>query len=316
MSIYTDATTPRAGTKGVGTDDRELFLKEFGQMVLEAWQESNYFEGHCFTQSIQSGKSWQFPIIGRKRDAIEHVPGELIVGGGIENNEVIVTLDNMLVDSAFVPEIDALMASYALAAPYGQQLGESLSTTFDKRAAISHVLASRITDAPYTDGPLPSYYWDANLKTDPAKLEEAHYAAVQHIRERDIGGGEVRSFLPWQQFLMMAKFSGLDAKQTTGSANRAQATIGPVAGISITGANHIPNTNITTGLPKYRGNFASTVGFISNPMAVACLNRRGLRVTITDKEDRLGTLMIGSKFNGFGTLRGECSFELATAARA
>lgn len=315
MSSYTDATEPRAGkAKGAG-DDRALFLKEFGQMVLEAWQESNYFEGHCFTQSIQSGKSWQFPIIGRKRDATEHVPGELIVGGGIENNEVIVTLDNMLIDSVFVPEIDALMASYALAAPYAAQIGESLSVTYDKRAAISHVLASRVTDAPYTGGPVPSYFWDANLKTDPAKMEEAHYQAVEYIRTRDIGGGEVRSFLPWQQFLMMAKYSGLDAKQTTGSANRSAATIGPVAGISITGANHIPNTNITQGLTKYQGNFTNTVGFISNPMAVACLNRRGLRVTITDKEDRLGTLMIGSKFNGFGTLRAECSFELATASR-
>jgi hypothetical protein len=316
VSLYTDATEPRAGKpKGQGTDDRALFLKEFGQMVLEAWTESNYFEGHCFTQSIQSGKSWQFPIIGRKRDATEHVPGEVISGGGVENNEVVVTLDNMLIDSVFIPEIDTLMASYALSAPYAAQIGESLSTTFDKRAAISHVLASRVTDAPYTGGPVPSYYWDANLKTDPAKLEEAHFSAVQYIRERDVGGGEVKSFLPWQQFLMMSKYSGLDAKQTTGSSNRAQATIGPVAGISITGANHIPNSNITTGLTKYQGNFSNTVGFISNPMAVACLNRRGLRVTITDKEDRLGTLIIGSKFNGFGTLRAECSFELATASR-
>lgn len=315
MSEYTDSRQPAPGQVLGAGDERALFLKEFGQMVLEAWQESNYFEGHCFTQSIQSGKSWAFPIIGRKRDAEEHVPGEVILGGGIENNEVVVTLDNMLVDSAFVAEIDALMAAYSLAAPYAKQLGESLSTTYDKRAAISHVLASRVTAEPYTGGPVPSYYWDANLKTDPAKLEEAHYAAVQYIRERDIGGGEVRSFLPWQQFLMMAKYSDLDAKMTTGSANRAQATIGPVAGISITGANHIPNTNITTGLAKYQGNFSATVGFISNPMAVACLNRRGLRVTITDKEDRLGTLMIASKFNGFGTLRAECSFELATASR-
>lgn len=316
MSQYTDATEPRAGKpKGAGSDDRALFLKEFGQMVLEAWQESNYFESHCFTQSIQSGKSWQFPIIGRKRNATEHVPGELIVGGGIENNEVVVTLDNMLIDSVFVPEIDALMASYSLAAPYASQIGESLSVTFDQRAAISHVIASRVTDAPYTGGPVPSYFWDANLKTDPAKLEEAHFAAVQYIRERDIGGGEVRSFLPWQQFLMMSRYSDLDTKQTSGSANRSQATIGPVAGINITGANHIPQTNITTGLAKYQGNFSNTVGFISNPMAVACLNRRGLRVTITDKEDRLGTLMIGSKFNGFGSLRPECSFELATASR-
>lgn len=316
MSVYTDATSPRPGIKSPGgTDDRELFLKEFGQMVLEAWTEVNDFEGHSTQHTIGSGKSWSFPIIGRKRDATEHVPGEIILGDGIENNEVVVTLDNMLVDSAFIAEIDELMASYGLAAPYATQLGESLSTTYDRRVAIMHVLASRVTVAPYTGGPLPSYYYDANLKTDPAKLEEAHFQAVEHIKENDIGGGTVRSFLPWQQYLLMSKYSGLDSKQTTGSADRAHASIGPVAGIMISGTNHIPKTNITTGLAKYRGDFTTTVGFISNPTAVATLNRRGMKVVVKDQDDRLGTLMIASKFNGHDILRPECSFELATAVR-
>lgn len=315
MVVDYTAIGARPGQNAGTGDDRALFLKEFGQMVFEAWQESNTFEGRVFTQSISAGKQWQFPIIGRKRDAAEHTPGDLITGGGIENDEVNITLDNMLVDSVFIAEIDALMASYSLSAPYAQQIGESLSTTFDKRAATTFVKASRVTTAPYTGGPVPSYYWDANLKTDPAKLEEAHFQAVQYIKENDIGGGEVHSFVPWQQFLLMSKYSELDAQETTGTANRAHATIGPIAGISVTGSNHIPKTNVTTGLAKYQGDFSTTVGFIANPMAVGLLNRRGLRVTITDKEDRLGTLLIGSRFSGFGNLRNECSFELATAVR-
>lgn len=307
----------RPGYNGSGgSDDRELFLKQFSGMVLEAWNESNTFEGAVYTQNINAGKSWQFPIIGRKRDAAEHTPGALIIGGGIENDEVNITLDNMLVDSVFIAEIDALMSSYSLASPYATQIGQSLSTTFDKRAAITFVKASRVTTAPYTGGPVPSYYYDANLKTDPAKLEEAHFQAVEYIKTYDVGGGELRSFLPWQQYLLMSKFSQLDNKETSGSANRAQASIGPVAGIYITGSNHIPKTNITSGLAKYQGDFTTTVGFIANPMAVGLLNRRGMRVTITDKEDRLGTLIIGSRLCGFGNLRNECSFELATAVRS
>lgn len=316
MSDYTDSLTPRPGYKGLaGSDERELFLKEFGQMVLDAWTEVNTFEGHSHEMTINAGKSWQFPIIGRKRDAADHVPGEIIYGGGIENQEVVITLDNVIVDSVFIAEIDELMASYGLAAPYATQLGESLSTTYDKRASISHVLASRVAAAPYTGGPVPGYYYDANLKTDPAKLEEYHLAAVQYINERDIGGGQQRSFLPWQQFLLLTKYADLDTVATSGNSNRGSATVGPVAGINITGSNHIPSTNITTGLAKYQGNFTTTVGFISNPQAVGCLNRRGLRVTVTNQEDRLGTLMIASKLNGFGSLRPECSFEGATAVR-
>jgi len=312
---YTDID-PRPGQKGAaGSDDRELFLKQFGQMVLEAWQESNTFETAVHQQTIGAGKSWQFPIIGRKRDAVEHTPGDQITGGGVENQEVTIDLDNMLVDSVFIAEIDTLMASYSLSAPYASQIGESLSTTFDKRAAITFVKASRITTAPYTGGPVPSYFYDAAIKTDPAKLEEGFFAAVEYIKENDVGGGEVRGYLPWQQVLMLAKYAGLDSKFTTGTGNRGQATIGPIAGIGVVGSNHIPKTNIATGLTKYQGNFTTTAGFIANPQAVGLLNRRGLRVTITDKEDRLGTLIIGSRFCGFGPLRAECSFELATASR-
>lgn len=316
MSDYTDAASPRPGYNGAsGTDDRELFLKEFGQMVFEAWKETNYFEGHFHQETIGSGKSWQFPIIGRKRDAQDHVPGELILGGGIENDEVVITLDNTMIDSVFIAEIDQLMASYALAGPYATQIGESLSVTYDKRAAQMAVLTSRIATAPYTGGPVPGYYWDANLKTDPSKLVEAHYSAVQYINERDIGGGAMRSWLPWQQYLLLVQFAGLDTVSTSGGSNISQGTAGPIAGITVTGCNHVPQTNITTGLTKYRGDFSHTVGMITNPQAVGILNRRGMRVTITDKEDRLGTVIIGSKLNGMGSLRAECSYELANASR-
>ena len=316
MTVYTDARS-QPGLAPGGSDDRELFMEEFGQLVLEAWTESNTFEGHTYTRSISKGKADVFPIIGRKRDAAEHVPGEIILGGGIDHNEVTITLDNILVDSAFIAEIDELLADYSLSAPYAKQLGESLSTTYDKRLAQLHVLASRLTGGPGNDigHPDPDYAWHADMATDPAQIEAAFFAAVEHIKENDISGQGIRGFLRWQQYLLLSRYAELDSKETTGTANRAQATIGPIAGITATGTNHIPSTNISTGLTKYRGNFTTTVGFISTPMAVGTLNRRGMKVVMKEQEDRLGTLLIASKFTGHGILRPECSFELATASR-
>jgi len=102
---------------------------------------------------------------------------------------------------------------------------------------------------------------------------------------------------------------------TTGSGNRASGTVGQIAGIAVKGVNHIPNTNVTTGNVKFQGNFTTTVGHIGNEMAVATLNRRGLKVVMKEQDDRLGTLLIASKFCGHGILRPECSFEVATATR-
>lgn len=315
MSVYTDARS-QPGKKGAsGTDDRELFLTEFGEMTLEAWEESNDFEGHTYTRNITSGKADTFPIIGRKRDAEEHTPGEIILGGEVEHNEVEISLDKMLVDSVFIAEVDELMAHYELARPYARQIGESLSTTFDRRIAILSVLASRETTAPYTDGPVPSYAFDAAMDTDPSKIEDGVFAAVEHIKTNDIGGGPLVPWLRWRQYLLLSRYAEIDDEATSGSGNRASGMVKGVAGIVPKGTNHIPSTNITTGATKYQGDFTNTVGFISNEMAVGTLNRRGMKVSMTDQKDRLGTLLIGSRFSGHGKLRNECSFELSTVTR-
>lgn len=316
MSVYTDARSQPGRKLNTGTDDRELFMVEFGEMVLEAWEEGVQYEDLTFKKTIQSGKADAFPIIGRKREASEHSPGEIILGGTVEHNEVQVALDKMLVDSAFIAEVDELMSNYELSGPYARQLAESIATTYDRRIATLHIKASRVTAAPYTGGPVPSYYFHANAKTDASKLEEAAFQAVAYIKERDIGGGPLSYRLPHAQVLLLARYSGIEGGPvTTGSGNRASGTVGQIAGIAVKGVNHIPNTNVTTGNVKFQGNFTTTVGHIGNEMAVATLNRRGLKVVMKEQDDRLGTLLIASKFCGHGILRPECSFEVATATR-
>jgi hypothetical protein len=81
----------------------------------------------------------------------------------------------------------------------------------------------------------------------------------------------------------------------------------------VEGTNHLPRTNVTTGLAKYQGNYTGVVGHISNQMAVGTLSRRGMKVVMLDQPDRLGTLLLASKFNGHGILRGECSFEVSAS---
>lgn len=322
MSEYTDARSRPGARLNTGTDDRELWLTEFGQLVMDAWEETNDYENLSWQKFISQGKSDTFPIIGRKRDASEHEPGELILGGSIESNAVEITLDKMLVDAVFIAEVDELMSHFELSAPYARQLGESLSTTYDRRIATLHILASRVTAAPYTGGPLPSYYYDAAVKTNPSKLEEAAFKAVEWIKTYDIGGGPLSYRLPWQQYLLLARYSGVQG----GSPSSAMAVFNlngrnsgeapNLAGLTVRATNHIPNTNVTTGATKFRGDFSTTVGHIGNQMAVGTLNRRGLKVTMKEQEDRLGTLLIASKFCGHGILRPEVSFEVATTVRS
>jgi hypothetical protein len=312
VSEYTDARSRPGQKLNTGTDDRQMFLVEFGDLVLQAWEETNAYEGLCFTKNITQGKSDTFPIIGRKRDAKEHEPGEIILGGRVEHNEVEISLDRMLVDSIFVAEVDELMNHYSVMEPYARQLGESLSTSYDRRVAIMHILASRVTTRPYTGGPVPNGYFHANVITDPAHLENAAFAAVEFIRRFDVGGGPLSFRMPHQQQLLLARYAPVASDNSRGNSIQT-GSAGRIAGLTPEGVNHIPRTNITSGLAKYQGDFSATVGHISNRMAVGTLARRGLKVVMKDQADRLGTLMIASKFNGHGILRAECSFEIATS---
>ncbi|RWP84736.1 MAG: hypothetical protein EOR11_19950 [Mesorhizobium sp.] len=323
MSDYTDAAS-RFGKKAGTGDDRALFLQEFGGLVIQTYDEAMDYMDLRFVKNITEGKADSFPIIGRKRDASEHIPGELILGGSVESNEVVIGLDNMVYDSVFIAEIDKLISHFDVMEPYTHQLGQSLGSLQARRVAIMHILASRkfyvgANPANVPQGqPSPYYVFDANMRTSATVLETSAFAGRQYLLENEISGSDPRLMLPHQQYLLLARNFGVDAfKAEAGGGDRRTARVSsPIAGFEVKGTNHIPKTNITTGLVKYQGNFTTTVGHISSKWAVGSLERRGMRVVVKDQEERLGTIAIASQFNGHDVLRPEASIELATTVRS
>lgn len=328
MSDYTDAAS-RIGQRAGAGDDRALFLTEFGGMVITSYDEAMDYMNLRWVKNITQGKSDTFPIIGRKRDAAEHEPGDLILGGKVEQNDIEITLDKMVYDSVFIPEIDELISHFEVRGPYAQQLGQSLGSLQARRVAIMHILASRKywvgagTVGVPQGQPAPSYAWHANMKTSATELETATWAGRQYLLENEISGYEPVLKLPHQQYLLLARNFGLiesagvvQTRAEAGSGDRRTGRVGQMVGFQIEGTNHIPKTNITTGLAKYQGNFTTTVGHISTKVAVGSLERKAMRIVMKDQEERLGTIIIASQFNGHGALRPEAAFEFATAARS
>jgi hypothetical protein len=299
---------------------------EFGNMVITTYDEANDYDDLRFKKTITQGKSDLFSIIGRKRDAAEHTPGEEILGGQIPHNDISIDVDNMVYDAAFIADFDELLNHISVREPYAHQIGQSLGSLQAKRIAIMHILASR----KYWSGgaasgvpqgqPAPTYFWDANMKTSASALETAMWSSKQFILENDMSGQKVNVRLPHQQVLLLARQFGLSsgdvARPEAGSGNRVSGELGQMVGMKVSGTNHIPKTNLTgVGPTKYQGDFSTTVGHIGNSMAVGSLERKSMQITVKDQPERLGTLIIGSQLNGHGTLRPECSIELATAVR-
>lgn len=318
---YTDIGMRPGQRAPSGTDVRELFMRNFSDDVLMAYEETFDFENLTTVKYIAAGISESFPVMGRNYAASEHTPGAELTGTGVDMANVTVTLDDFVVDHRFIADIDRIMNHFELSAPYSRLIGQSLGSMANRRKAITAIKASRVTTAQYPGGPVPSYAYHASMKTDGAQLEEAVYKGLEYIKTNDISGDKPTVMLPWQQQLLLARYTGIDTVETSGSGDRSAGSVGPIAGLRIKGTNSIPNTNLSSGQPgadpkaKYQDNFSTTVGTIITPMAVATLKGAPMKVVMKSQEERLGTLLIGSYLEGNDFYRPECSFELATAVR-
>lgn len=311
------ATRPGQANGTGGTD--ALFLKVFGEQVLEAWEQTGIFQNFVTTRTIPYGRQATFPIIGRKRDATYHNPGELITGGNLNQNEITINVDGVLYDAIFVPEIDELMNHYEVQGPYARQLGESLALRFDAFASQLTALAARNATPPVTGLPVGLRLNNPAITTDADALVRFAFRTARHISENDVGGGTPRIVLRPAQYFLLVQNTKVLYKDYGGSADISKGTVAEVAGMEVVQAkgNRLPATDLSsdTTIPtQYRGNFTNTVALASNPMAVGCLRVRGFRMTVDQQNDRFGYLMVASQVQGMGILRQECAVEWSNAA--
>ena len=76
--------------------------------VLAAFEERNVMMPLHTVRTITSGKSAQFPLTGTAT-AGYHAPGDEILGTAINHSERVINIDNLLVASAFIANIDEAM---------------------------------------------------------------------------------------------------------------------------------------------------------------------------------------------------------------
>ena len=147
---------PNAGTgSGNANDARSMFLKLYAGEVLTAFQSKNIMMPLHRVRTISKGKSAQFPMTGKYRDAAYHTPGAEIVPTASKQGERIVAIDDLLVNAQFIPNIDEAMSHYDVRSIYTQEAGFGLSKIADQnilRLAIKGALCESKTMAALTAG--------------------------------------------------------------------------------------------------------------------------------------------------------------------
>ena len=122
----TAATPSRSGQIGATGATDALWLKVFAGEVLTAYETAVKLKGTVRERSISGAKSASFPATF-KTSANYHTPGAEILGKAIKHNEIVITLDDLLISDVFVADIDELKNHYDVRAPYSAELGNSLA---------------------------------------------------------------------------------------------------------------------------------------------------------------------------------------------
>lgn len=119
--------------KGQSASDKlALFLKVFGGEVLTAFARTSVTTSRHMVRSISSGKSAQFPVLGRTQAAYLS-PGENLddIRKDIKHTEKTITIDGLLTADVLIYDIEDAMNHYDVRSEYTSQLGESLAMAAD-----------------------------------------------------------------------------------------------------------------------------------------------------------------------------------------
>ncbi len=250
-------------------DVRDLFLKLYAGEVLTAFEEKKVLMDKVRTRTISKGKSASFPMTGRA-SAEYLTPGNEITGGNIRASERIVTIDDLLISSQFIANIDEAMNHYDVRSIYSKEAGIALANEADRNVARMLTKAALSTNATRAAGLVQGYKdFDEEDFTDnvtigtatadsidPAKLAKAIFDAKKEFDIKNVDhSSAVVALAPDQYYALLDVSDGSKLtymnKDFGGNGNLAGATVPMIAGMPVIMSNHAKVSNLyvnfTTG---------------------------------------------------------------------
>ena len=267
-STLTTALT-RPGQSNSTGDQRALYLKLFSGEMFKGFQRNTIARDLIMKRTLTSGKSLQFIFTGRTT-AEYHTPGNSILGnsdGAPPVAEKTVTVDDLLISSAFVYELDETLAHYDLRGEISRKIGYALAEQYDRKAfrAITKAArqASPITKSNFKEPGgtqirlTRSGVTDGTAAYDSTCLINGFYDAAAALDEKGVPQeGRVAVLNPRQYYELIqnVESNGLINRTERGDALQSGNGIIEIAGITIYKSMNIP----------FFGRFGTKFGTASN----------------------------------------------------
>jgi hypothetical protein len=313
-----DATVSRLGQVDKAGDALALFLKVFSGMTLAAFNRATDYRGRHVLRVIDSGKTAQFPVMGRATGAY-HTPGAEITGGQLAHGEEVIAIDGQLIYPLFIANIDEAMNHYPVRDEYSTQIGQGLAKQYDKDISRSVTLAARGAGtgglAELSGG---STVNDVDFDTDGVKLFNAIFDAGTTLDTKDVPAMDRQAYLkPTQYALVVRSEKPIDRDlnpQSNGSL--AEGFVNRVNAIELVKTNNMAqeNDSANAAVPASRqADYSVTQAQVAHRSAAGTVQLAGMAMESEYDIRRQGWLMIGKNIVGHGPLRDEAAVELRTA---
>jgi hypothetical protein len=298
-----------------------LFLKVFSGEVLSSFERSAVTLDKHFVRTISSGKSAQFPVMGRS-GAAYHSPGAEIVGTTLNHNEKVISINGLLLSQHFIANIDEAMNHYDVRSVYSQSMGEALAQQWDLHVLQTMTQAAaasaNVSDSNYAAGTIVS---STNSNTVAADLIKALFDAAAQLDQNYVPTENRYAYLKPAQYYLLANATTAINKDYNGSGSIASGTVYEIAGFKLVKTPHLPTTNVTgTGTDaggSGGGQVAdsrNTVAICAHTSAVGTVKLMDLAFESAYDIRRQGTLMVAKYAAGHGVLRPEAVVRIRTAA--
>ncbi len=243
----------RAGSTFTTLERRALYLKLFSGELFKGFQRNTIARDLVTKRTIKNGKSLQFIYTGRTTSEY-HTPGQSILGNSDNAPPVAekyITVDDLLISSAFVYELDETLAHYDLRGEISKKIGYALAENYDRKIFRQITRAARkaspITKTNFVEPGGTQIRVGTNAQGSDAyasaSLINAFYDAAAALDEKGVSSdGRVAVLNPRQYYELIQNVgsSGLVNRDVQGSALQSGQGVIEIAGITIYKSMNIP----------------------------------------------------------------------------
>ena len=243
---------PNASPALTAANNRDLYLQLASGEIFKGFENATIARDLVMKRTLTNGKSLQFIYTGRT-SADYHTPGTPILGNSDKAPPVAektITVDDLLISSAFLYDLDQTLAHYDLRSEITRKIGYALAETYDRKIFRSITrgarAASPVSSPSYIEPGGTQVRVGTGTESDAysaTALVSAFYDAAAALDEKGVSqDGRVGILNPRQYYALIQQVgeNGLVNRDAQGDSRQRGNGIVEIAGIQIYKSMNIP----------------------------------------------------------------------------